>query len=179
MNHNNTMDSSSEGNSGMEQRLWDYIDGLSQTDEKELIGKLLKEDMAWKSKYEELIKVQDWLQQADTEQPSLRFTKNVMEEIARTQINPAAHHYINNRIIWGIGFFFIAMMVGILIYGFGQMISSPGEASSVSKSIGKLDFSKFFNNNLVNALMMINVVIGLFLLDNYLTNKRKQFRKEA
>jgi hypothetical protein len=58
------------------------------------------------------------------------------------------------------------------------MINSP-EASSVSKSIGKLDFSKFFNNNLVNALMMINVVIGLFLLDNYLTNKRKQFRKEA
>lgn len=179
MNHNNIMDSSSEGNSGMEQRLWDYIDGLCQADEKELIGKLVKEDQAWKSKYEELIKVQEWLHLADTEQPSLRFTKNVMEEIARTQISPAAHKYINNRVIWGIGIFFIAMLVGILIYGFGQMISSPGEASTVSKNISKLDFSKFFNNNLVNALMMINVVIGLFLLDNFLTNKRKQYRKEA
>ena len=179
MNHNNTTGSSDGGNSRMEERLWDYIDGLCQKDEKELIGKLLKEDQAWKAKYEELIKVQDWLQMAETEQPSLRFTKNVMEEIARTQISPAAHQYINNRIIWGIGFFFIAMLVGILIYGFGQMLSSPGEASTVSKNIGKLDFSKFFNNNLINVLMMINVVIGLFLLDNYLSNKRKQFKKEA
>lgn len=179
MNHNNTTGSSDGGNSRMEERLWDYIDGLCQANEKELIGKLLKEDQVWKAKYEELIKVQDWMKMAETEQPSLRFTKNVMEEIARTQISPAAHQYINNRIIWGIGFFFIAMLAGILIYGFGQMLSSPGEATTVSKYIGKIDFSKFFNNNLINVLMMINVVIGLFLLDNYLSNKRKQFRKEA
>ena len=179
MNHNNTTGSSDGGNSRMEERLWDYIDGLCQANEKELIGKLLKEDQVWKAKYEELIKVQDWMKMAETEQPSLRFTKNVMEEIARTQISPAAHQYINNRIIWGIGFFFIAMLAGILIYGFSQMLSSPGEATTVSKNIGKIDFSKFFNNNLINVLMMINVVIGLFLLDNYLSNKRKQFRKEA
>jgi len=179
MNHNNTTGSSDGGNSRMEERLWDYIDGLCQANEKELIGKLLKEDQVWKAKYQELIKVQDWMKMAETEQPSLRFTKNVMEEIARTQISPAAHQYINNRIIWGIGFFFIAMLAGILIYGFGQMLSSPGEATTVSKNIGKIDFSKFFNNNLINVLMMINVVIGLFLLDNYLSNKRKQFRKEA
>ena len=139
----------------------------------------MKEDQAWKAKYEELIKVQNWLQMAETEQPSLRFTKNVMEEIARTQISPAAHQYINNRIIWGIGFFFIAMLAGILIYGFGQMLSSPGEATTVSKNIGKIDFSKFFNNSWVNGLMLVNVILGLFLLDNYLGNKRKQYRKEA
>ncbi len=27
--------------------------------------------------------------------------------------------------------------------------------------------------------MMINVVLGLFLLDRYLANKRKQFREEV
>lgn len=179
MNHDNIMDSAAGGNRSMEERLWDYIDGLSQPDEKDLIGKLLDNDAAWKAKYEELIRVQDWLQMAETEQPSLRFTKNVMEEIARTQISPAARQYINNRVIWGIGLFFIIMLAGILVYGFGQMLSSPGEAGDVSKNLEKLDFSKFFNNGLVNVLMMINVVIGLFLLDNYLSNKRKQYRKEA
>jgi len=37
----------------------------------------------------------------------------------------------------------------------------------------------FFNNTWVNVFMMINVVLGLFLVDNYFSNKRKGFRKEA
>lgn len=162
-----------------EERLWEYIDGLASAEEKTVIEKLLQEDAAWKIKYAELLQLNELLQSSETEQPSLRFTRNVMEEIARLHIAPAAKNYINKKIIWGIAFFFIAMLAGILIYGFGQMLSSPGEQTAISKNINKLDFSKFFNNSLVNVMMMVNVVIGLFLLDNYLTGKRKQFRKEA
>ncbi len=36
-----------------------------------------------------------------------------------------------------------------------------------------------FNNDLINVFMMINVLLGLVLLDNYLSNKRNKFRKEA
>lgn len=159
--------------------MWEYIDGMTSPAEKPVIERLLQEDAAWKAKYQELLQVNDLLRSSEMEQPSLRFTKNVMESIAKLHIAPAAKTYINNKIIWGIGFFFIAMLIGILIYGFGQMLVTPGEQSEVSKNLQKLDFSKFFNNNLVNALMMINLVIGLFLFDNYLSNKRKQYRKEA
>jgi hypothetical protein len=36
-----------------------------------------------------------------------------------------------------------------------------------------------FNNDWVNAFMMINVVLGLFLLDRFLANKRKKFTEES
>jgi hypothetical protein len=36
-----------------------------------------------------------------------------------------------------------------------------------------------FNNTFVNAFMMANVLLGLMLLDRYLSNKRKQFQQEA
>ena len=39
----------------MEQRLWDYIDGLSAADEKGLVEQLLREDAGWKMKYQELL----------------------------------------------------------------------------------------------------------------------------
>ena len=64
-----------------------------------------------------------------------------------------------------------------MIYGFGQMGLSNGEESTLSKNLNKVDFSKFFSNTWVNVFMMINVVLGLFLLDHYLTSKKKQFRK--
>ncbi len=168
---------SSLEDNGMEQRLWEYIDGLSAPAEKSLVEKLLQDDAAWQAKYQELLQVNALLHTSEMEQPSLRFTKNVMEEIAKLHIAPAAKTYINKKVIWGIGIFFITMLIGTLVYGFGQMFDSPGQQSDIAKNIDKIDFSKFFNNNLVNALMMINVIIGLFLLDNYLTNKKKHFRK--
>ena len=163
----------------IEERLWNFIDGSVTTDEKTVIEKLLETDIAWKAKYSELLQVNDLLKSSELEAPSMRFSKNVMEEISKLHIAPATKSYINNRIIWGLGFFFIALLVGFLIYGFGQMEWTSGSESSISKNINKIDFSKFFNNSSVNAFMMINVILGLFLLDNYLNIKRKAFRKEA
>ena len=162
----------------IEERLWNFIDETISADEKSVIKKLLQSDAEWKAKYNELLQVNELLQSSELEAPSLRFSKNVMEEIAKLQIAPATKSYINNKIIWSIGFFFIAMLIGILIYGFGQMAFTNGEETTLSKNISKIDFSKFFSNTWVNAFMMINVVIGLVLLDNYLSNKRKEFRKQ-
>ncbi len=161
-----------------EERLWNFIDGNVSADEKSVIEQLLLNDAEWKVKYNQLLQVNKLLQSSELEAPSLRFSKNVMEEISKLHIAPATKSYINNKVIWGIGFFFIAMLVGFLIYGFGQMSLTAGEESVISKNISKFDFSKIFSNSWVNAFMMINVVIGLMLLDNYFSNKRKEFRKQ-
>ncbi len=160
-----------------EERLWNYIDGTAMADEKTVIEKLLETDSAWKAKYHELLQVNELLKSSELDAPSMRFSKNVMEEIAKLHIAPATKSYINKKIIWGLGFFFIALFVGFLIYGFGQMNFNTGEETTLSKNLNKIDFSKFFGNTWINVFMMINVVLGLFLLDNYFSNKRKEFRK--
>src|SRR5215510_11884699 len=109
------------GAGGIEKQLWDYIDGLSSGEERTSIERLLQTNLEWKNKYQELLEVQQLLKSSELEQPSMRFTKNVMEEIAKFHIAPATKNYINNRIIWGIGAFFITLIVGFLIYGFAQM----------------------------------------------------------
>ncbi len=167
-------------NQNIEEKLWLYIDGLLPLQEKPVIEKLLETDAAWKVKYRELLEVNQLLRSSEMDAPSMRFTKNVMEEITRMHIAPATRTYINKRVIWGLGIFFITMLVGILVYGFSQMFTgASGEESEISKNLNKVDFSKLFSNTWVNIFMMVNVVLGLVLLDHYLTTKRKQFRKEA
>lgn len=163
----------------IEERLWEFIDGHSSLEEKTVIERLLQTDTEWKAKYSELLEVNEMLQSSELEAPSMRFTKNVMEEIVKMHIAPATKSYINKRIIWGIGLFFMTMLVAILIYGFSQMDWNTGESSAITDKLSKIDYTKFFNNTWVNAFMMINVLLGLVLLDNYFSNKRKQFRKEA
>jgi hypothetical protein len=166
-------------NSGMEERLWNYIDGNAGEDEKILVEQLLQSNAAWKTKYAELHEINQLLSNSELEAPSLRFTKNVMEEISRLHIAPATRSYINKKIIWSIGMFFILLIVGFLVYGFGQTDwSTQGNSSTIADKLGRIEVSKFFSNTWVNAFMMINVVLGLFLLDNYLGSKRKQYRKE-
>jgi len=103
-----------------------------------------------------------------------------MEEISKLHIAPATKSYINKRIIIGLGIFFVSMIVGFLIYGFGQVDWAAGESSTTfADTLKKVDYSRFFNNTWLNVLMMINLVLGLFLFDAYLNNKRKEYRKEA
>ena len=162
----------------IEKQLWDYIDGLSSIEERTSIEKLLHSNIEWKNKYHELLEIQEVMRSAELEQPSMRFTKNVMEEIAKLHIAPATKNYINKRIIWGIGAFFITVMVSFLIYGFAQMDWNLQDNSKPIVDLSKFDYNRIFNNNLVNVFMMINVVLGLVLLDRVLANKRKKFQKD-
>jgi hypothetical protein len=164
----------------IEERLWDYIDGTCSEQEKTFIEQLIATNLEWKAKYSELLEVHQVMADIDLEQPSMRFTQNVMEEIGKLHIAPAAQSYINKKVIRGIFAFFLLTIVGFLVYGFGQMDwrSSNGDSSSFSIDFSKVDLSVFFNNTYANAFMMVNVVLGLVLLDMYLGKKKKQLREK-
>jgi hypothetical protein len=179
MTNNNSFSSSPSQADDMEVRLWEYIDGFSSDVEKSSIEKLIAENAEWKAKYYELLEVHQSLNLVELDAPSLRFTKNVMEEIARYQIAPATKTYINSKIIWGIGVFFLTMIVGFLIYGVAQINwTAAGETKNpLGVDLTKVDYSQMFNNNLMNGIMMLNIVLGLFLFDRYLSNKNKKLRE--
>lgn len=159
----------------IEIKLWDYIDGTLSLTETSFIEKLISENTIWKQKYHELLELQQMIQASELEHPSLRFTKNVMEEIAKYHIAPATKNYINKKVIWGIAIFFLTIIVGFVVYGFSQVQWSDNTSSIGGIDLSKVDYSKFFNNTYINIFMMMNVVLALMLLDRVLANKRKQF----
>ena len=163
----------------IEQQLWSYIDGHTSSEERSSIEKLLQSNLDWKNKYHELLEIHQLMNAAELEQPSLRFTKNVMEKIAQHYIAPAAKNYINKRIIWGIAAFFITLITGFLIYGFAQIDWNAQSDNKLPVDLAQVDFSKVFNNNFVNGFMMVNVLLGLVLLDRILANKRKKYQQQA
>jgi len=165
----------------MEQRLWEYIDGMSTADERNVVETLIRDNAEWRALYQELLQVNQSLADIDLEQPSLRFTKNVMEKIAKYHIAPATKTYINNKIIWGIAAFFVLSIVGFLIYGIGQIdwSVSANSNSPLSIDLSKLDYGKMFNSSVMNIFMMVNAVLGLMLLDRYFGNKRKKLYETA
>ena len=165
----------------IEVKLWEYIDGLVEPAEKSAIEKLIEENMEWRAKYHELLDLHQSIDLVELEAPSMRFTKDVMEEIARHHIAPATKEYINKKIIWGIAAFFITVIVSFVIYGISQIDWTAGSPDGNLGGIDltQVDYSKMFNNTFVNVFMMLNIVLGLMLFDRYLNARKEKYKKVA
>jgi len=161
----------------MEQRIWEFIDGHCTEAEKAVVSRQLDENPVWRNAYEELKSIQELLRQEELEMPSLRFTKNVMEEISRYQVAPATKNYINKNVIRGIFSFFLVMIAGLLIYFLGQIhwtSSSTGNLiPAFNIDANKLSWGKLLNNAYVNVFIGINTILSLILLDKYMQGRKK------
>jgi len=164
----------------MEDRLWDYIDGLSSPAEKTVVESLIAANLEWQRKYKELLNVHQMMTGSELDAPSMRFTKNVMDEISRFQVAPATKSFINKNVIRGIGAFFLSLITGLLVYVFSQVKwSSPGTSTLKLPSVDlggldKFDYGRLFSSLPVTLFMLIVVVLGLVLLDLYLQQKKKE-----
>jgi hypothetical protein len=158
----------------IEVQLWDYIDGLCDAAQQTTVEKLIAENAQWKSKYHELLELHQLIHTAGLEQPSLRFTKNVMEEISRLHIAPAAKAYINKNVVWGIAAFFLTVILSFVIYGIAEVDWTAGTSGTSVGNGFTIDYSKMWNNTYLTFFMMGNVVLALMLLDKYLTGKKKK-----
>lgn len=169
----------------MEDRLWDYIDGHCSPTERSAIEELLATNREWQQKHRELLNLQQLLSSSELEVPSMRFTKNVMEEIARYHVAPATKTYVNKNIIRGIGAFFVTMILGVLAYmftqfkwrsgaGFGSKdLNLPIEKLGLNR-LDNLNYSKVFNNTYIIVFLLIAVISGFMLLDMYLQQKKRE-----
>jgi hypothetical protein len=170
----------------MEERLWDYIDGLGSSEERSAIQTLIAENIEWQHKYRELLNIHQLMNDVELEAPSMRFTKNVMEEIARQQVSPAAKTYINKNIIRSIGAFFLTMIGGFLVYCLGQFKwSAPSSTTStIISNIGldnemkKFEWSRVFKSGYTNVFMLVLVILALVMLDMYFQRKKQQRQAE-
>jgi hypothetical protein len=164
----------------MESRLWDYIDGSLVGDEKSFVENLVSTNQEWREKYAELMQVHALMNESfELDQPSMSFTRNVMEEIGRLQITPATRKYINEKIIWALGGFFVLSILSFIIYAFSQATWTSSSETSLPFNLESMNYDKIFNSAYTNIFLMINTVLGLVLLDMYMTSRKKKWSQKT
>lgn len=158
----------------MEERLWNWLDGLSTEAEATELQQMVNTLPEWKAKYAELLDVHNSLT-ADMElmQPSMRFTKNVMEQIAALTIQTTAKKYLNNKIILGIGGLFVALISAIVVYAIGMVDWATGSGSSSLPKTGleNVDWSFSFGGSFTTIAVIIISLLSMVFLDQYLRPK--------
>ncbi|HEY4198392.1 MAG TPA: hypothetical protein VGM63_22780 [Mucilaginibacter sp.] len=156
----------------VEEKLWNYIDGTCSEDEQKAIGILIAQDETYKSKYEELLALNQEFSKMELDEPSMAFTYNVMETIRAEHAQQPLKAGINKRIIRGIAGFFILSILAMLIYALSSThISSANISAQMPVSIKLPNLKNYFNKQVLEGFVFFDVVLGLFLFDAYLRRK--------
>lgn len=163
----------------MEERIWDFIDGKSNPNEIIEISRLLETNPDWQKAYATMLDMHTTFLETTLEEPSMRFSKNVMEEIAKHKISPSTKSYVNKKIIYGIAGFFLIIIGGMLAYLFTQIDYSQQGSITIPANLPNMsiDWTSYANSTTLNIFLIIDTVLALILLDKYL-QKRKTGLKQ-
>ncbi|KIA92842.1 hypothetical protein OC25_15765 [Pedobacter kyungheensis] len=153
----------------IEQQLWDYIDGTLDEAAKKALEAKIAADPEIKVQYEALLKLNSVLGTLDLDEPSMSFTRNVMESIALEPAPVALKTKVNTRIIYAIGGFFVLSLLGILGYLFYQTKASFTGFTMPEKFNINLD--SYITPTTLYVFLFVDLVIGLIFLDQFLRRK--------
>ena len=153
----------------IEMQLWEYIDSTCSEADRQRIAMLIATDPLWQEGYTELSLLHTGISSSlELEQPSMRFTKDVMDAVAATHIAPATKKYINLNIVRGIAAFFIIGVATLL----GVALATANMNDGHKLALPDLGLETLFNSTFFYAAIGVNILLALLLAD--VVVRRKQ-----
>ncbi len=160
----------------IEQRIWDYLDGTDKAQQRELTEQLIISDPLYRQVYDECKSFNSLVSAIDQEEPSMGFSRNVMERINLEPAHASIKSLIDRRIIFGIAGFFLLTITALLGVLFYQIDWSQTTGFKMPEfTMAAIDSSKYLNSTYINIFFFVDIIIGLYLFDGFL---RKRLRSK-
>lgn len=152
----------------IEVQLWEYIDGVCDSTARERISQLIATDDAWKQQYTVLMAFHSEMERIEPGHPSMRFTRNVMEQIAKNSLATPASTYINKWVVWSIASV-MALLLGSAITYALMRVDWPEKVPN-----GLFSQSRFSSGDYITYIIMAHALVCVLIADTLLRRKRKR-----
>lgn len=160
-----------------EEQLWSYIDGFCNDVEKAEIEAKLAADDNFRQLYHQLLEVNDQLQMhLDIDEPSMSFTRNVMDKVQQEIAPVKLKTKVDSRIIYAIGGFFSVTLLGILIYAIAT--ATPDFKVTLPSINLESKFDGLMNTTTIGIFLFLNAVLLLIYLDFFFRKGMKKAGKK-
>jgi anti-sigma factor RsiW len=153
----------------IEEQIWNYIDGTQAPEEKAATEQLIQTDPVYSGMYAELLQVHRAIIAAELEEPSMRFTANVMDKVAAEPKPVALKTRINTWIIRSIAAFFILSIVLLVINALSGL--SFSEPVLNVKAI-ELPVENLLSPTVLRYFLFADLIVAMLLIDHLLRRKR-------
>ncbi len=162
-----------------EQLIWRYLDGTLSEAEKVRLDQHRKNDPAFREALAEREALHRQLQEATPEQPSLRFVRNVMENlpaIYRRAVEPLVQPLWIKIFFGTLGVFLISYFIMVAYYVQKRPIDDSDQVVSITGRIGQFFLGLPQQLFTIIAALSIGFLI-LVLLDHYLKGRAQKTQR--
>lgn len=150
----------------IEEQLWDYIDGNGSAEHRAETARKIASDEAYQSLYQELVTMHQQMSGISLDEPSMSFTRNIMELVQLEKAPVSLKTKVDNRIIYSIAAFFLMAIAAILIFAASQIhLTAP-------KISVDIDPGRYVTPLLIKTFLFIDIIIGFLYLDSLLRKKK-------
>lgn len=155
----------------IEMLFWDVIDGHAADTERARAEALLASSAAYRTLYRELEELHQAALGTDPEHPSLRFNRNVMDVIARTEPARPVKKYYNPWVLGALGLLFALLIGAQLVPVLMDSSKNQSRSTPLLSSPDWIHLRDWIAASSGFALFII-VPVGLLLLDALLKRRR-------
>lgn len=153
----------------IEQQLWDYIDGNLDEIQRKNIEEKIESNAAVKLQYEELLNLNFAFSEMELDEPSMSFTRNVMENVALEPAPVSLKTRVDTRIIFSIGAFFAISILGLLGYIlYNSTFTMPNFGKYFTADF---NLDKYITPTAIYVFIGLDIIIGLIFMDYVLRRK--------
>lgn len=149
----------------IEEQIWDYIDGIGSAEYRSEIESKIATDEAYKAIYQDLSALHQQIGDIGLDEPSMSFSRNVMEMVSLEIAPVSMKTKVDKRIIYGVSAFFIIAIAAIFIYALSQL------NFTASKVTLTFNLTNYMTPALFKGFLFADVIIGLLYLDRLLRKK--------
>jgi hypothetical protein len=157
----------------LEEQIWNFIDGNLSEAESQKIQYLINSDQEVERMYKNFLSFNVLTYNMDLEEPSMSFTRNVMDDVATIPAPVLLKTKVDNRVIYGIAAFFGIALIAVFVFA---IYKSSGEKSSL-----QFDFSintDFFENKiLLSTFLAADLIIAMLFIDGVVRKRLNQREK--
>jgi hypothetical protein len=152
----------------IEEEIWAYIDGNGTAEELQSIAKKIAADADYSQCFQELSKLNALMLADQLEEPSMSFSRNVMEAVAHEIAPKTLQTKVNHKIIMGIAAFFMLSLLAILIYAFAN-----SDVSGFTMPTYNTNFhlSSYITPTFLKIFLFFDVTLALLYFDRLLRRK--------
>ncbi|HWW43365.1 hypothetical protein [Pedobacter sp.] len=155
----------------IDEEIWDYLDGGLTADQKAEISAKIGSDPAYQQVYTELQEVHQLMKGAELEEPSMSFTRNVMDQV-KLEIAPIAlKTKVSKTIIYSIAAFFLLSIMALIAYTIANSTLSD-ETFNIPSLKLPVSTQEFITPTSIRIFFFVDIVLALIYLDSFLRRKK-------
>lgn len=155
----------------IDEEIWAYIDGSCNASESQRIAEKIATDDNYAIAFQELSKLNALMASDELEEPSMSFSRNVMDAVAQEIAPKKLTTRVNNTIVYGIAAFFILSLSAIFIYILANSSSSNASEFKMPAANFSFDLSHVLSPLSMKIFLMVDLALALVYMDRLLRRK--------